>query len=60
MGRKKQDNTLGRTVIKNRFGGGKKANKESHVSKLSMAWDRTRPREKNDSKFDYSVTCSLQ
>ena len=33
MGRKKQDNALGKAVIKNRFGGGRKTNKESHVSR---------------------------
>ena len=32
MGKKKQANNLGQAIIKNRFGGGRKTNKESHVS----------------------------
>ncbi len=32
MGKKKQDGALGKAIIKNRFGGGRKAGKESHVS----------------------------
>ena len=32
MGKKKQDSSLGKAVIRKRFGGGKKTGKDSHVS----------------------------
>ena len=41
MGKKKETGGLGKAVIKNRFGGGRKVDKESHVSRRSFLEPRT-------------------